>query len=256
MELAGAEEEERAGAHMDPLLSLQQQSLELGKVALMFSRDPKPQPTVCPRLLLKQWEQLKQQKFVLENRIRAGEISADDFPAETLTKEYMTEAIASLKKEIEKLKVAHHNNSMLLRRMQLYDAIHRKLLERNTESKLLYETMEHSTGLCKRIIGSQKETIALEEKLIEVRKKRMELKETCTAVMTELKALKENGNSFAQTDKDNFRKINKFIVKEIDIVTVTQNVFQRLVLGSRINWAEEPKLKEIVLKLGMNPACF
>ncbi|KAG9488167.1 hypothetical protein GDO78_007783 [Eleutherodactylus coqui] len=83
----------------------------------------------------------------------------------------------------------------------------------------------------------------------------MKLKETCTEVMAALKAMKEK-NNFAQMDNPSFKKINAFIAKEIDVVTVIQNAFQRLVFSSRINWAEDPKLKEIVLKLGQNPACF
>ncbi|KAG8598704.1 hypothetical protein GDO81_002711 [Engystomops pustulosus] len=139
--------------------------------------------------------------------------------------------------------------------MQLCDAIHNKLLEKNRESQLIYNTMEHSKGLCSQIVKSQKETVTLEAKWIEVRKRRMELKETCTKVLAELRAMKESENNFfAQMDDGKIRKINKYIAKEIDIVTVIQNVFQRLILGSSVNWAEDPKLKEIVLKLGQNPA--
>ncbi|XP_075711009.1 centromere protein H [Rhinoderma darwinii] len=247
-------EAERAPVHMDPLLSqLQQQSMELGRVALIRCRDHKPQPTACTLDLLKQLEQLKQQKFQLENRIKAGEISTEDFSPENITKEYMTEEIANLQKEIEKLKVAYHNKSLLLRRMQLYDAIHNKLLEKNTESKLIHETIEHSRGLCNQILKFQKENLPLEEQLIEVRKKRMKLKETCTTVMTELKAMKESENtSFAQMDDQKLKSINKYIAKEIDMVTMIQNVFQRMILGTRVNWAEDPELTDTVLKLGKN----
>ncbi|KAM3936685.1 centromere protein H [Leptodactylus fuscus] len=241
----------RALAHME------QQSMELGRVALMGSRDDKPQTTACPLRLLKQLEKLKRQKFELENKIRAGELSVEDFPTENLTKEYITQGITHLENEIEKLKVAHHNKSLLLRRMQFYDALHRKLSEKNTESKMIHDTMEHSMGLCQQILKSQKETLALEEKLINLRRKRMELKETCTEVMTELRSMKESDNNkFSELDNANFRKINKYIAKEIDITTVIQNVFQRLILGSCVNWAEDPKLKEIVLTLGKNPASF
>nr|7PB4_H Chain H, Centromere protein H [Homo sapiens] len=39
---------------------------------------------------------------------------------------------------------------------------------------------------------------------------------------------------------------------EIKITTVIQHVFQNLILGSKVNWAEDPALKEIVLQLEKN----
>ncbi|XP_044148149.1 centromere protein H [Bufo gargarizans] len=252
----GGDEPARGHGESEPWLSLQQQSMELGRVALMGSGAHKEKPAACPLVLLKKLEQLKHQKSELQKRIRAEEMSIEDFHPENISKENLTEIIAHYEKEIEKLKVAHYNKSLLLRRMQLYDAIHNKLLENKTESKLMYESMEHSMGLCNYILKSQKETLALEDKLIEVRKKRMELKQTCTQVMTELRALKENERNFDQMDNQKFSKIHSYVAKEIDIVTVIQNIFQRLILGSCIDWAEDPKLKETVLKLGKNPACF
>ncbi|XP_069820819.1 centromere protein H [Dendropsophus ebraccatus] len=254
MKRAQAATDHRAQGHMETLASLQQQSIELGRVVLIGSAQHKPQPTVSPVLLLQQLERLKQQKSVLEIRIRAGEISADDFPSKNLTKEFMTEAIASLEKDIEKLKVAHQNKSLVLRRIQLYDAIHRKLLEKDPESKLIHETIEHSRNLCRQILKSHKKTLTLEKKLIAVRKKRLELKETSTAVMAELKAAKESADSNrTQMESEELKNLNKLIAQEIDTVTVVQNVFQRIILSSQVNWAEDPKLKNLVLTLGVNP---
>ncbi|XP_066458923.1 centromere protein H isoform X2 [Eleutherodactylus coqui] len=207
------------------LLALQQQSTELGRVALLGSRVNKPQPPASPPALLRRLEKLKQQKLALEIKLKAGDISVEDFPEENLTEEFLIEGIAALQKEIEVLKAGYHNKSLVLRRIQLYDAIDNKLLEHSRESQLIHETMAHNMDLCHHILKSQKAAITLDEKLIDVRKKRMKLKETCTEVMAALKAMKEQ-NNFAQVDNPSFKKINAFIAKEIDVVTVIQNAFQ------------------------------
>ncbi|XP_073536298.1 centromere protein H [Phyllobates terribilis] len=255
--MARAGEEQRADMAAADLVSLEQQSVELGRVALMRSRDHKLQPAASTLLLLKELKKLKQQKFDLENRIQAEEISMDEIPPENLTTENLTEIIEKLKKEIEKVEVTHHNKSLLLRRLQIYDAIRNKLSEKSRESQMIHETMEHTRGLCDHIQALQKEARTLEEQMIDVRKKRLQLRETCTTLMADLRAMKEKQrDDLARLDNPKFKKIHDYIKKEADTVTVIQNVFQRLVLGSGVNWAEDPNLKQILLKMGTkNPSC-
>ncbi|KAM4053699.1 centromere protein H [Anomaloglossus baeobatrachus] len=256
MEPAQAVQGEPADMAVGALVSLEAQSLELGRVALMGRTDRQPEPAASTLHLLKKLENLKQQKFELENRIRAEDISTDDFPPEIFTTEYLTQTIESLKTDIDDLRVTHHNRSLLLRRLQMYDVVKSKAFERGAESQMICDTMEHSRRLCSRILALQKETCTLEEQLIDVRKRRMHLRATCTTLMTKLRDLKEKEkNNFALMGNPEFREINEYIKKEANIVTVVQNIFQRLLLSSGVNWAEDPRLKEIVLKLGKNPAC-
>ncbi|CAJ0943374.1 unnamed protein product [Ranitomeya imitator] len=228
-------------------------------------------------------KKLKQQKFDLETRIRAEELSTDDIAPEHLTIEKLTEIIEKLKNEIKKEKVAHHNNSLLLRRqvLQIYNAIRNKLSEKTPESQMIYETMKHTRGLCDQIQALKKESRMLAEQMIDIRHQRMQLKETCTTLMAELRVMKEEqNNDLAQLDNPEFKKTRDYIKKETDTVTVLQNVFQsgeedqargssnhpnrtglaqtymRLILSSGVNWAEDPNLKEILLKMGeKNPPC-
>ncbi|XP_069605831.1 centromere protein H [Ranitomeya imitator] len=255
MARAQAVEEQRADMAGDLLVSLEQQSVELGRLAL--SRAHKPEPAVSTLLLLKELKKLKQQKFDLETRIRAEELSTDDIAPEHLTIEKLTEIIEKLKNEIKKEKVAHHNNSLLLRRLQIYNAIRNKLSEKTPESQMIYETMKHTRGLCDQIQALKKESRMLAEQMIDIRHQRMQLKETCTTLMAELRVMKEEqNNDLAQLDNPEFKKTRDYIKKETDTVTVLQNVFQRLILSSGVNWAEDPNLKEILLKMGeKNPPC-
>ncbi|XP_073440282.1 centromere protein H [Dendrobates tinctorius] len=254
--MAGEEQRADMGA-ADVLASLERQSVELGRMALMGSRAHKPEPAVSTLRLLKELKNLKKQKFDLETRIRAEELSTDDIPPENLTTENLTEIIEKLKNEIEKEEVTHHNKSLLLRRMHIYEAILNKLSEKTPESQMIYKTMEHTRGLCDQIHVLQKESRMLAEKMIDIRKQRMQLRETCTTLMADLRAMKEKQkNDLVQLDNPEFKKIRDYIKKESDTVTVLQNVFQRLVLGSGVNWAEDPNLKEILLKMGKkNPYC-
>ncbi|XP_075038574.1 centromere protein H isoform X2 [Mixophyes fleayi] len=200
-------------------------------------------------------QQIKQQQFEVQRRLDTDEASADDYTPESLTKENITEVVRNLEKEIEKLKAFFYNKALLLQRAQTYDVIHNKLSENSTESKLLYKTIDHSKGLCSLLLQSEKEKRDLEEQLIEVRKKRMQLKEDACTIMMQIKTLKENQKSgVEEMHSVNVKKLNKYLAKESDLTTVVQNIFQRVILASRVNWAEDPKLREIVLKLDKSPS--
>ncbi|XP_077142756.1 centromere protein H [Ranitomeya variabilis] len=257
MARAQAGEEQRADMAGDLLVSLEQQSVELGRVALTGSRAHKPEPPVSTLLLLKELKNLKQQKFDLETRIRADELSTDDIPPETLTTEKLTEIIERLKNEIEKEEVSHHNKSLLLRRLQIYNAIRNKLSEKTPEPQMIYETIKHTRGLCEQTQALQKESRMLAEQVIDIGHQRMQLREKCTTLMADLRAMKERQNNhLARLDNPEFKKVRDYIKKETDTVTVIQNVFQRLILSSRVDWEEDPNLKEILIKMGKkNPPC-
>ncbi|KAM9367312.1 centromere protein H [Phaethornis superciliosus] len=44
----------------------------------------------------------------------------------------------------------------------------------------------------------------------------------------------------------------KVIECQKELITIIQNIFQNIIIGSRVNWAEDPSLRTVVLKLEKN----
>lgn len=80
---------------------------------------------------------------------------------------------------------------------------------------------------------SQQETWDLEEKLLDVRKKRLQLKQASERklleIQTEKNKQKDDLDSMENSDK--IKAIQQNLETEIQITTVIQHVFQNLILG-------------------------
>ncbi|XP_008563011.1 PREDICTED: centromere protein H-like, partial [Galeopterus variegatus] len=119
---------------------------------------------------------------------------------------------------------------------------------------VLMDNMKHVLKLNKLIMKSQQESWDLEEKLLDVRKKRLQLKQASESklleIQTEKNKQKDDLDNMENSDK--IKTIQQNLQKEIQITTVIQHVFQGLILGSKVNWAEDSAFKETVLQLEKN----
>ncbi|XP_045703958.1 centromere protein H isoform X2 [Phyllostomus hastatus] len=138
--------------------------------------------------------------------------------------------------------------------MQLSTALRKNLEESNIQNSELMENMKHILKLNKIIMTSQQESWDLEAKLLNVKKKRFELKRASEQkfleVQTEKNKQKDDLDSMENSDK--IKTLKQKLQMEIQITTVIQHVFQNLILGSKVNWAEDSALKETVLQLEKN----
>ncbi|NXE80150.1 CENPH protein, partial [Cochlearius cochlearius] len=120
--------------------------------------------------------------------------------------------------------------------------------------RLIVETMKHIVTLSKTIIEYQQQVREKEQKLIDVKRRRLSLKKAggqkLLKIQTMMKKQKEEQASMKVSGI--LEKMNNNFQKERHITTVIQNVFQNIIIGSRVNWAEDPSLKAIVLKLEKN----
>uniref|UniRef100_A0A8C5Y1F7 Centromere protein H n=1 Tax=Microcebus murinus TaxID=30608 RepID=A0A8C5Y1F7_MICMU len=123
-----------------------------------------------------------------------------------------------------------------------------------TLDSVLMDNMKQILNLNKLIMKSQQESWDLEEKLLDVRKKRLQLKQASESKLLEIQTEKNK----QKNDLDNMENSEKIKImqqnlqKEIHITTVIQHVFQNLILGSKVNWAEDSAFKETVLQLEKN----
>ncbi|KAM8960849.1 centromere protein H [Pelodytes ibericus] len=226
---------------------LQQHSEELGRVAVLggCEQDGSEEPKLDLIKLLRLREQVKHQNFELQNMVQASDVPSDLYPEEGLDK-----IAKELQKEIENVKVSYRNKTMVLQRMQQVQALLIKLQEQTHESRLINDTIKHAVELSSLTLKAQAETRDLEEKIYEVKKKRLSLKEKGSSIMLEIQTFKKKQKcDLEEIENTNVKKICKVLEQEMNITTVTQNVYQHLILGSRVNWAEDPKLKDMVLNL-------
>ncbi|KAB1281250.1 Centromere protein H [Camelus dromedarius] len=162
--------------------------------------------------------------------------------------------IEELEKEIEEVKIAFEMKKLALDRMQLSTALKKNLEKMDIKTSVLMDNMTQILNLNKLIMKLQQETWDLEEKLLDVRKKRLQLKQASESKLLEIQTEKnkQKGDLDSMENSDKIKNIQQNLQKEIQITTVIQHVFQNLILGSKVNWAEDSALKEMVLQLEKN----
>ncbi|XP_073933457.1 centromere protein H isoform X2 [Castor canadensis] len=184
------------------------------------------------KLLLRLRAQTKQQLLEYKSMINANE---EKTPEQIMQENHIEAKIEDLENEIEEAKVSSEMKNLALHRV-------------------LTDDMKHILKLNKLIMTSQQESWELEEKLLDVRKKRLQLKQASERklleIQTEKNKQKEDLDSMENSDK--IKAMQQKLQTEIQITTVVQHVFQNLILGSKANWAENSAFKETVLQLEKN----
>nr|XP_044989968.1 centromere protein H isoform X1 [Jaculus jaculus] len=202
-------------------------------------------------LLLRLRAQMKQQLLEYKSMIDANE---EKTPEQDMQEKQMETKIESLENEIEDVKTAFDIKNLVLSRMQLSSALKNNLENTATESSELMDDLNDILKLNKLIMTSQQESRELEKKLLDVRKKRLQLKQASgrklLEIQTEKNKQKEELDSVENSDK--IKTMQHNLQMEMQTTTVVQHVFQNLILGSKVNWAEDPALKETVLQLEKN----
>ncbi|XP_058918559.1 centromere protein H [Kogia breviceps] len=209
----------------------------------------------CPEdrmtLLLRVRAQTKQQLLEYKSMVDANE---EKTPEQIMQEKQIEAKIEELEKEIEEAKVAFEMKKLALDRIQLSSAVKKHLEKINTKTSVLMDNMKQILSLNKLVMKSQQETRDLEGKLLDVRKKRLQLKQASERklleIQTEKNKQKDDLRSMENSGK--IKTIQQNLETEIQITTVIQHVFQNLILGSKANWAEDPALKETVLQLEKN----
>ncbi|XP_052599327.1 centromere protein H [Peromyscus californicus insignis] len=203
------------------------------------------------RLLLRLRAQTKQQLLEYKSMIDANE---EKTPEQIMQEKQMEFKIEDLENEIEDVKSNFEMKNLALNRMKLSAALKNNMEKVGVESSVLADDLKHILKLQKLIMKSQEESSELEAKLLDVRKKRLQLKQTSRSKLLEIQTekSKQKEDLDSMENSEIIKTMQKKLQTEIKITTVIQHVFQGLILGSKINWAEDPALREIVLQLEKN----
>ncbi|NWH87624.1 CENPH protein, partial [Aegithalos caudatus] len=158
-----------------------------------------------------------------------------------------------LERKIEEEKVSFQNKTLALQRMQIMDALRKKLEENDKDSRLILETMKEIGLLSRTIIKYQQQTYQKEEQVTDMKRKRLSLKADIRQKVQQIVIIREREKEKqASVDATEAEIARNKLEQERKLTTVIQQVFQNLVIGSRVNWAEDPSLKKVVLQLEEN----
>ncbi|XP_054628217.1 centromere protein H isoform X1 [Dunckerocampus dactyliophorus] len=152
--------------------------------------------------------------------------------------------------ELERVKSIHFNCTLALHRMQMWHAIGEKLKENDAEAVELKATSDRCMMLCSHIKRLQQESRDLQDEITELQKNRLELKRLTHEKMKDIEDLmvkKEHPD--AEKYKAALEKGRANLEKYKTIAIMTQNVFRGILLAYRVNWMEDPKLRDVAMTL-------
>ncbi|XP_032135129.1 centromere protein H isoform X2 [Sapajus apella] len=183
-------------------------------------------------LLLRLRAQTKQQLLEYKSILDASE---EKTPEQIMQEKQIEAKIEELENEIEEAKIAFEIKQLAI-------------------DSVLMDNMKHLLKLNKLVMKLQQESWDLEEKLLDIRKKRLQLKQASESKLLEIQTEKNKQkiDLDGMENSERIKIIRQNLQMEIKITTVIQHVFQNLILGSKVNWAEDSALKEIVLQLEKN----
>ncbi|XP_021064340.1 centromere protein H [Mus pahari] len=202
-------------------------------------------------LLLRLRAQTKQQLLEYKSMIDAHE---EKTPEQIMQEKQIEVKIEDLENEIEDVKCNIEVQNLALSRMKLSVALQENMENMGPESCVLTDDMKHILKLQKLILKSQEESSELERKLLDVRKKRLQLKQASRSKLLEIQTekSKQKEDFDKMENSEMIKTMKKNLQMEIKLTTVIQHTFQGLILASKINWAEDPALRETVLQLEKN----
>ncbi|NXP36325.1 CENPH protein, partial [Leiothrix lutea] len=160
-------------------------------------------------------------------------------------------ATKDLEESIEGVKVSLQNKTLALQRVQIMDALRNKLEQDDEDSRRILETMKQIGLLSRTIMEHQRQAQEKEEQMIDLKRKRLCLKVDEGQKLQQIQTMKKMQEEKRARVNVSETEKNK-IEQEKQMTTIIQNVFQNLIIGSRVNWAEDPSLKPIVLQLEHN----
>uniref|UniRef100_A0A8B9P7S6 Centromere protein H n=1 Tax=Apteryx owenii TaxID=8824 RepID=A0A8B9P7S6_APTOW len=224
---------------------------EPGAAAAAGDAEAGPAAKLDVLTLLRLREQMKQQLMECSATVHASE---ESYPDHIIEEKLIKTTTEDLEREIEEVKVSFQNKTLVLQRIQLMDTLRNKVKQNDDDSRLILETMKHIIMLSTAILESQQQAREMEEKLNDIKKKRLLLKQAGGNKLLQIHTtMKKQKKELASMEVgEMLEKIRNNLQKEKEMTTLIQNIFQNIIIGSRVNWAEDPSLKAIVLQLEKN----
>nr|XP_046243176.1 centromere protein H [Scatophagus argus]XP_046243177.1 centromere protein H [Scatophagus argus]XP_046243178.1 centromere protein H [Scatophagus argus] len=232
---------------MDPSDNVENLNHMVDAVALNDDSAPggnTEQKDTSPSDMLRIKQQMSNQCFEMAVQLHAGKSkrSCSACEAERDLPDYVS--------ELERVKAVTFNSTLTLHRMQMWHAIGEKLKENNSEAEGLKVVSDRCMALCSRIKQLQQESKELQDKITEIQKKRLEMKRLTHEKMREMEELKsKKEHPDTEKYKAALEKGRANLEKYKTMATMTQNVLRGIILACKVNWLDDPKLRDIAMTL-------
>ncbi|XP_061218243.1 centromere protein H [Neopsephotus bourkii] len=116
--------------------------------------------------------------------------------------------------------------------------------------RLILDTLHDIVRLSEAIVAYQQQAREKEQKVAEIQKQRLLLKEVGREKLMHIHDMRSKLKVKQTTGEVKMlEEMHAAYEKERKITSVIQNVLQCIIIGSRVNWAEDPSLKALVLQL-------
>ncbi|XP_023658875.1 centromere protein H [Paramormyrops kingsleyae] len=197
-----------------------------------------------PAQILRIKEKMANQCFEMQVKISAEKLKKSCGEQES------SRDMSECESEIEEARINHCNKTLALQRMQIWWGISERLKKNDTESEVLKASAKHSLELSSKILEVQQESSEIQDQVFQLQKKRLDLKRLIHEKMKEMEELKRMREHPEEGKyKKALEKGQEYLQKYQKMATMTQNVLQGTILASKVNWRDDPKLKDIALEL-------
>lgn len=217
---------------------------KLEAVALNDAPDNSGQKETSPVDMLRIRQQMSNQCFEMAAQLHAdkNKRSCSTSEADRDLPDYIS--------ELEMVKTLHFNNTLSLHRMQMWHAMGEKLKESDPEAAALKVVTDRCMALCSRIQHLQQESRNLQDEITELQKTRLDMKRLTREKMRQIEelALKkehpdtEKYKAVLEKGQANLEKYKKMAI-------MTQNVLRGILMACKVNWLDDPTLRDIAMTL-------
>ncbi|KAK2837356.1 hypothetical protein Q5P01_014568 [Channa striata] len=231
---------------MEPLDTMGNINHQMEAVALNDGSAPESssrQRNTSPVDMLRIKQQMSNQCFEMAVQLHAGKSkrSCSTSDAERGLPDYLS--------ELEKVKTDHFNSTLALHRMQMWHAIAEKLEENDSEADALKALSDRCMALCSHIKELQKDSRDLQDEITDIQKNRLEIKRLTHEKMKDMKELMSKNHPDAEKYKAVLEKGQENLEKYKKMTIMTQNVIRGILLACKINWVDDPELRDIAMTL-------
>lgn len=206
--------------------------------------------------LRKQRERLKNQlterKAALLSCKKKGDGSGDEDP------EKIQESIAILQKDLQKESTNKALRQLMLKQVSMGTAMHKILFPKRTvtdvpeEHKQILSLLQRQTELVSKVMSHHKVIQQRQTEINTLQKASLDCKKRNRELMYNLQKLRDEEESHLSICRQNqsIAKSREELDEVICRVEVVRKVFQRLIIGSRIDWAQEENMSDLMVNLG------
>ncbi|XP_029295233.1 centromere protein H [Cottoperca gobio] len=202
------------------------------------------QKDTSPADMLRIKQQMSNQCFEIAVQLQAGKSKRSCSTSEA------ERDLSGYVNELERVKTNNFNSTLTLHRMQMWHAIGEKLKQNNSEAVALKAVSDRCMALCSQIKLLQQESRDLQAEITEIQKKRLEMKRLTHEKM---KAMEDLMSKKELPDTEKYKaaleKGQANLEKYKTMTVMTQNVLRGILLACKVNWLDDPKLRNIAMTL-------